>query len=100
MIIKLDDEVIFELTETQKKILANDIEENLLKEDVKRRLKYILQHKLERCCSRLKSEWEPKLKKQGEKSIPLDEEEFARVVFAQRNYKDKKARVEEEKKLE
>lgn len=92
MKIAVDGVDLFELNETQKKVLKNDIHEDEFEADMKRRLQYILMHKYERCFERLKKEWEPKLKDLGVKSIPLDNDEFAELVFAQASYKDKKSR--------
>lgn len=97
MKIEVDGVEIFSLSETQKKIIANDISADCLDEDLKRRLCWVLQHKCDRCFERLKKEWEPKLKALGIPSIPLDEEAFAQLVFAQPTYKDRLQRDEEAK---
>ena len=41
---------------------------------------------------RLKDEWEPKLKAAGVKSIPLDDDELAELIFSQSDYKNRSAR--------
>ena len=95
MKISVDDQEFFTLSETQKKVIMNDINSTLFDEDMKRRLKYILCHKYEQCLKRLKEEWESKLKANGVKYIPLDEDEFAQLVFSQPNYKDRETRDKE-----
>ena len=92
MKISVNDQELFTLSETQKKVIKNDIHEDIFDEDMKRRLKYILMHKHEECLKRLKAEWEPKLKASGVKSIPLDEDEFAELVFKHPEYKSRKLR--------
>lgn len=92
MKISVDNKEIFSLSETQKKVIMNDISSEIFEEDMHRRLCYILTHKYEQCFKRLKEEWEPKLKANGLRSIPTDEEEFAKLVFSQANYKDRKIR--------
>lgn len=92
MKISIDDKELFTLSETQKKVIMNDIHEDIFDEDMKRRLEYILMHKYEECFKRLKSEWEPRLKVNGVKAIPLDCDEFAELVFKQSDYKSKKER--------
>jgi hypothetical protein len=92
MRISVDGKDCFELTETQKKVICNDIHEDVFEADMKRRLQYILMHKYESCFSRLKAEWEPKLKANGIKAYPVDEDEFAKLVFSQPNYKCRKDR--------
>ena len=57
MKISVDDQECFCLNETQKKVIKNDISEDVFDEDMKRRLQYILMHKYERCFERLKQEW-------------------------------------------
>ncbi len=92
MKIVVDGVDLFELTETQKKVIKNDIPSDIFEEDMKRRLHYIIAHKYEQCFKRLKEEWEPKLAKAGVESIPTDPDAFANLVFSQPDYKDKKAK--------
>ncbi len=86
MKISVDEQELFTLSETQKRVIKNDIPEDIFDDDLKRRLQYILMHKYERCFERLKKEWEPKLAQNGVRSIPLDNDEFAELVFQQPNY--------------
>jgi len=92
MKISVNDLELFTLSDVQKKVIQNDIDEDKFYEDMCRRLKYILMNKYECCFARLKTEWEPKLKDLGEKYIPLDEEEFALTVFKCPSYKNRKQR--------
>jgi len=92
MKIKVDNKEIFELNETQKKVLKNDIHDDMFEDDMARRLKYILEHKYEQCYKRLKTEWDGKLEANGVQSIPLDKDAYAELVFAQPQYKDRKNR--------
>jgi len=91
MKIKVDDQDLFELSETQKKVICNDIPSDILEEDMCRRLRYILMHKYERCFERLKSEWMPKLQSRM-KSVPTDPDELAKIIFSQPDYQDRKKR--------
>ena len=92
MKISVNDVELFTLSEIQKKVIGNDIPREILEEDLKRRLHYILTHKYERCFARLKKEWEPKLKVKGLESIPLNDDAFAQLVFSQPEYKDRSTR--------
>lgn len=92
MKISVDGVDLFELSEVQKQVIKNDICSNLFDEDMRRRLHYILTHKYENCFKRLKSEWDTKLVANGVKMIPIDPDEYAQLVFAQPNYKDRLAR--------
>jgi hypothetical protein len=95
MKISVDDQELFTLSETQKKVIMNDIHEEIFEEDMKRRLHYILTHKYERCFERLKKEWDQKLAISGVKMIPTDPDEYADLVFSQSSYKNRKQREEE-----
>ena len=85
MQILLDGNLVSELSDVQKKVIANDINEDLLESDIGNRLNYILNHKYQQSMKRLRSEWMPKLKSNGVKSVPLDDDEFASLVFSQPN---------------
>ena len=88
----VDNETVYELNEIKQNVIKNEIHSDEFNDDIKRRVKYIIDNKYEQCFKRLKNEWEPKLKAAGVKSIPLDEDEFSQLVFAQPAYKDRKAR--------
>ena len=92
MKISVNDTELFTLSEVQKKVIKNDIHEDIFDEDMKRRLEYVLTHKYERCYERLKKEWEPKLVAKGVAMIPTSKDAFAELVFGQPDYKGRKAR--------
>ncbi len=107
MKVMVDDVEILTFNETQKKVIQHEIPLEIFDEDMKRRVSYILTHKYEQCFKHLKKEWEPKLKVAGVKSIPLDDDEFAELVFSQKDYKSRSERdlrdsdrPEERKRLE
>lgn len=104
MKIKLDEEELFELTETQKKVIMNDIPAEIFDEDMKRRLEYILMHKYERCFQRLKDEWcsddgsgQCKLAKNGVSNIPTERDALAELIFSQPNYESRQDKIEKER---
>jgi len=92
MKISVNDQELFKLSETQKKVIKNEIHEEVFDDDMKRRLQYVLTHKYERCFERLKKEWEPRLKERGIEMIPASEEKFAELVFSQSDYKNRSQR--------
>ncbi len=98
MKISVNDQHLFTLSETQKKVIMNDIPSDIFDEDMKRRLHYILTHKYERCFERLKKEWLERLI-QKEIMIPKDPDAFAQLVFAQPEYQDRKTRDPQTPKL-
>lgn len=93
MKISVDGKELFTLSEVQKKVIKNDILEEIFEEDIKRRIKQIiLEEKYRKCFERLKAEWEPRFKSAGYKMIPTDEEEFAMLVFSHPEYKSRSQR--------
>ena len=92
MKVSVNDVELFSLNETQKNVIKNDIHADEFEADMCRRLCYVLTHKYEQSFDRLKKEWEPKLAASGAKSIPTDKDEFANLVFAHPEYKDRAAR--------
>ena len=91
----VDDEFVYELTDTQLKVLGDEINRDKLLADIKRRVAYIIDHKYQCCFRRLKQNWEPRLAKMGHKSLPTDPDDFAKLVFALKEYKCRKQRDEE-----
>jgi hypothetical protein len=95
MIIKVDDQVILELSDIKKLVIQNDINADDFVDDMCRRLCYIIQNKYEDSFRRLKAEWDEKLPLNGVEMVPTDPDEYAELVFTQVNYADRKARDEE-----
>jgi len=90
MKIKIDNTDVFELTETQKKVLKDNIDEDIFDADIQRRVRWVIEHKYERCFEKLKREWEPKLAAKGIESFPSNMDAFAELVFSQPEYKSRK----------
>lgn len=88
----VDNDQVFELSETKKKVIKNDIHEDIFSDDVKRRVRWVLEHKYENCFKRLKDEWEPKLAARGVKMLPVDQDSFAELIFSQPDYKNRSQR--------
>lgn len=91
MKISVNDQELFTLSDTQKKVIQNDIPSAIFEEDMKRRLHYTLIHKYEQCFKRLKEKWEPILSGRMA-SIPTNPEAFAELVFSQPDYKNRSQR--------
>ena len=91
MEIKINNEIVLALSETQKKVIMNDIPQEIFEEDMKRRVHYILTHKYERCLHRLKEEWMPKLKERMQ-TVPTSDEALATLIFSQPDYKNRSQR--------
>lgn len=103
MKISVNDQELFTLTETQKKVIQNDIPLEVFDQDMKRRLKWVLfDEKYRKCFDRLKKEWcdpdetgQCKLAKLGVKSIPTDPDALAELIFSQSIYKNRSQREAE-----
>lgn len=94
MKIQVDGKSVLELNATKKKVIKNDIPDEIFQEDMERRVSHVLMHKYENCFERLKKEWEPKLA-QRMSSIPTDPDAFAELVFQQPEYKNRSQREAE-----
>lgn len=96
MKVSINDQEVFTLSETQKKVIMNDIPAEIFESDMGRRLRHILiDEKYTQCLRRLKEEWEPKLIGKGLQLLPTDPDAFAELVFSQPDYKDRTAREED-----
>lgn len=81
MKISIDNEQILELTEIQKKVIKNDIHEEIFDSDMKRRLKYIVDHPCERCIEHHKKQWLQELKEKGAVAVSVTPFGFAELVL-------------------
>ena len=90
MQIKVNNKTVLELSEIQKKIIQTDIDEDEFDADMERRVKWVLEHKLDRCYGRLRQEWEPKLIAGGATTLPTNKEAFAQLVFDHPEFKTRK----------
>lgn len=96
MKISVNDKELYTLSDTQKKVIQNEIHMDVFEEDMKRRLKWILlDQKYENCFKRLKEEWEPKLIQRGITALPTNKDAFAQLVFSQSDYKSHAMREKE-----
>jgi len=93
----IDKELVFELTQSQEDIIKHDIPEEEFLSDMKRRIQWVVMHKYTRSFKRLKDEWIPKLKESGVASMSLDDDKLSRDIFRHANYKNRSARIKEEK---
>lgn len=92
MKISVNDVALFTLSENQKKVIRNDIADEIFDEDMRRRVEYGLKHKYEQCFKRLKQQWDPILASRYQ-SVPTDKDEYAQLVFDQPDYKNKTQRM-------
>ena len=99
MKISVDGVDLLTLSETQKKVIQNEIKSEIFDADIKRRIEWVITHKYDQCFKKLKAEWDPKLAAAGVESIPTNKDAFAQLVFQQPGYRDRKNRDLESKSL-
>jgi len=92
MKISVNDQELYTLSETQIRVLLDEIPKDIFEDDMKRRLQYILLHKYQECFRKLKQQWEDKLRERGIKMFPADPDEFAQLVFSQSDYQSRSER--------
>lgn len=90
--ISVNDIELYTLNEADLKVLAHDIDRDILEEDLKRRLDWVLKHKLGTVFTQLIKEWAPILQAR-DIQIPEDPYEAANLIFAQEDYKDRHDRL-------
>lgn len=96
MKIKIDDVLIYEMPEWKKEILKNEFLSSELDGDMKRRVCWVLDHKVECCSKTLRSTWEKKMIDEGAKTLPTGMREFSELVFAKKDYKNRDQTYREE----
>jgi len=100
MNVYVDDELIFSLSDDQKKVLEYGIVSSQLDSDIKRRLKWIIldQH-FGRRYQDLRAEWEPKLIAKGATSLPTDPIAFCQLAWQDPDYKSASQKAAERQNL-
>jgi len=98
MKIQVDGQEVFQLEEWEKKVIKNDIPDEMFEDDMKRRLTYALKHKAERCFERLHAQWMPSLRDDPSvASVPTDKAAFVDLIMSRSEYKSRSARDAEER---
>ena len=93
--VKINEEIFFDLNFTDFQILAYDIDKRFLLDDLKRRIDWVINHKIDQCYERFKAEWIPKLMNDPNvQTIPATKEDLIDFVTARPDYKDREEREE------
>jgi hypothetical protein len=94
MKIYLDNLEIFEITNIDRLLLEHDLID--VDNEIKRRLEYIIKHKVDQCYSRLKSEWDKKFQSDVNiTSVPTKRDDYVALVIAHPDYKNRSVREAE-----
>lgn len=99
MKIQIDGKTVLELSETQKKVIQNDIAFEEFQSDMERRVRWVIEHKYQNCFKRLKEQWEPILRQRMD-AIPTDPDQLAELIFSQPEYKSRSQRKAESRQKE
>lgn len=101
-----EEKEVYELKEWHKKLIKNDIPEEIFEADMKRRAEYftdrpvswVFEEKIKGCLRRMHAEYDPILKDRAI-DIPKDDESFVGVVVSQLDYKDRSRKDADDKIL-
>ena len=88
----LDDELIFELTEVQQKVLQDQWFSQTFRDEIKRHVQWIIIHNYEQVLKKLKEDWVPRLSELKIDAIPLDDSKLAKLIFTHPDYKARSQR--------
>lgn len=97
MKIMCDNEVLLEVNDTQKKIIADCMIEDTIEHHLKHLATYFIMKDYDACYKMFYDRWMPVLIEKGIESVPVDQLKFAQLVFSQSFYKDRATRDAEEK---
>ncbi len=101
MKINVDGQELLEIGERDMEVLKYVLVSEFLDDDLKRRIKWVVEHKIERCYERFKDDWMVKLEEDpAVTSIPINVKDLFDMVKVRPDYKDRTARVAEEKEAE
>lgn len=88
MKLKLDEEILMDIEVWMISLMAYDLIDPL--EDIKRRLKYIIQYKCDQCFNRLEQDWMPVLREDPTvEHIPKSKRDFVNLVISRADYKNR-----------
>jgi len=97
MQITVDGRDLYEITENEMDVLEYMLPSATLDADCKRRLEWVLRHKIERCYVNLKNDYMPILQADPDVTeVPVDNEAFFNMVKVRPDYKDRDARDAEQ----
>lgn len=97
MQITVDGQDLYEITENEMDVLKYMLPSTTLDADCKRRLEWVLRHKLEKCYVSLKNYYMPILEADPEITVvPVDNEAFFNMVKVRPDYKDRDTRDAEQ----
>ena len=91
MKVSIDDVELFTISDTQRKIICDYLKEEIFEEDMKRRIKWIVDEITKNAFDQLKNRWMPVLEQEHD-SIPTNKEALAELIFARSDYLNRSQR--------
>jgi len=82
----VDQTQVYELDQTQQKIIQDNVKPDLFVGDMERRVAWVISQKLDQSFDQLFAHWLPILQQRYE-SLPSNKNFFAELVFSQPDYK-------------
>jgi len=96
MKIQVDGADLMDVKPWEMKVLQYQLPTEGVEDDLKRRLKYIISHKIERCIDQMINDWMPKIRKDKSiTSVPTDKKSLVEMIMNRPDYKDRSTREEE-----
>jgi len=93
MKIQVDGVDLYTVTDTEMELMAYFMFASTLDDDCKRRLQWVLKHKIEQCYKKIRIEWMPILQADPNVTeVPLDDEAFFNMIKVRSDYQDRDAR--------
>ncbi len=82
--IKVNDEILFEISDFDEALLASEIID--VRDEIERRLKWAIGHKLDQVYARFRKQWEAVLMEEGAEMIPLQRDTFISLIINRPDY--------------
>ena len=82
----VDNKEVLELSETQQKVIQDNVNLDIFVSDMERRVTWVISHKYDMCYEDLIKRWLPKLRERYD-SLPTSKDALAELIFALPDYK-------------
>lgn len=93
--IKVNGKKLFSVNNLQKEVICQSISKGNCENFLIEKIAKVISENIATELDRLKKEWEPKLRLEGVKEIPIDDMEFAKLILSRKDYKDRSQRIKE-----
>jgi len=91
MKISVNDKELFTISENKRRVICDYLHEDIFEEDMKRRVKWVIDEIYNAAARQLISTWSEKISGRVE-NIPSDNEKYCDLIISQPDYKSRKQR--------